>query len=469
MKNMIKLPVVIVGLLLLFAGTAQKVMAQDEDISLETFYDELAPYGTWFQDAQYGYVWRPDVDQSNFRPYYTDGRWAMTEYGNTWVSDYDWGWAPFHYGRWVLNQYREWIWIPDTVWGPAWVSWRSGGGYYGWAPLSPGFDISIGFGGGYNIPNDWWVFIPQINIYNSSYPRYYYNRNRSIFNRTTYIDYKYGRSRNAYYTGPRAGDIRRVTNRDVTIYNINRSSRPGRTSISNNNINIYHGRGGSRPGNNNGFGNSGRPSFGNNGRPGQNNNRPGQPDRNNNNNNGTGRPAQPDRTNGNGNGRPDNTGRPGNNSDNGNSRPDRLTPGRDNNMQRPPENRRDGQERIQRMQGERQADQQRDNQQRQQQDQQRRQQQDQERQQREGQQRQEQQQRQQQDQQRQQQDQQRRQQQDQERQQREGQQRQEQQQRQQQDQQRQQQQQQTRPTRSEGQVQPPANTQSSRGGRGGRG
>jgi hypothetical protein len=462
MKNMIKLPVVIVGLLLLFAGTAQKAMAQDEDISLETFYDELAPYGTWFQDAQYGYVWRPDVDQSNFRPYYTDGRWAMTEYGNTWVSDYDWGWAPFHYGRWVLNQYREWIWIPDTVWGPAWVSWRSGGGYYGWAPLSPGFDISIGFGGGYNIPNDWWVFIPQINIYNSSYPRYYYNSNRSIFNRTTYINYTYGRSRNAYYTGPRVGEVRRVINRDVTIYNINRSSRPGRTSISNNNINIYNGRGGSRPGNNNGFGNSGRPSFGNNGRPGQNNNRPGQPDRNSNNNNGNGRPGQPDRTNGNG--RPGNTGRPDNN--NGNGRPDRLTPGRDNNMQRPPENRRDNQDRIQRMQGERQADQQqRDQQQRQQQDQQRRQQQDQERQQREGQQRQDQQQRD--NQQRQQQDQQRRQQQDQERQQREGQQRQEQDQ--QRQQQQQQQQQQTRPTRSEGQVQPPSNTQSSRGGRGGRG
>ncbi len=55
----------------------------------------------------------------------------MTEYGNTWVSDYDWGWAPFHYGRWVNNRYNEWVWIPDTVWSPAWVSWRSGGGYYG--------------------------------------------------------------------------------------------------------------------------------------------------------------------------------------------------------------------------------------------------------------------------------------------------------------------------------------------------
>jgi hypothetical protein len=122
MKNMIKFPAIVLGLLLLLTGLNQKVMAQDEDISLQTFYDELSPYGSWIQDSQYGYVWRPDVDQNEFRPYYTNGHWAMTEYGNTWVSDYDWGWAPFHYGRWVTDRYNQWLWIPDTTWGPAW--WR---------------------------------------------------------------------------------------------------------------------------------------------------------------------------------------------------------------------------------------------------------------------------------------------------------------------------------------------------------
>ncbi|MET4138494.1 DUF6600 domain-containing protein [Pedobacter sp. UYP1] len=259
MKNMIKFPAALLGLMLLFGFTAQKSMAQGgyDDISLQSFYDELSPYGTWIQDPQYGNVWRPDVDQDDFRPYYSDGRWAMTEYGNTWVSDYDWGWAPFHYGRWVNNRFNQWVWIPDTVWGPAWVSWRSGAGYYGWAPLGPGISININIGGGgYNTPNNWWNFIPQSSIYSNNYPRYS-SRNITIINRTTIINNTYGRGgRDTYYTGPRAEDIRRVTNRDVRVYNISRSERPGRTSISNNNINIYNPRSGvngsSRAGDNGG-------------------------------------------------------------------------------------------------------------------------------------------------------------------------------------------------------------------------
>jgi hypothetical protein len=104
-------------------------------VSIQTFYDELSPYGQWMDYGSYGYAWRPNT-RGDFRPYYTGGRWAMTEYGNTWVSDYDWGWAPFHYGRWTYDDYYGWIWIPDTEWGPAWVTWRDNGSYYGWAPMA---------------------------------------------------------------------------------------------------------------------------------------------------------------------------------------------------------------------------------------------------------------------------------------------------------------------------------------------
>ena len=235
MKNMIKLPAIVLGLMLLLTGTTQKVMAQGEDVSLQSFYDELSPYGTWIQDPQYGYVWRPDVEQGDFRPYYTNGRWVMTEYGNTWVSDYDWGWGPFHYGRWVYNRYNEWVWIPDTTWGPAWVSWRSGGGYYGWAPLGPGMHVNINF----NIPDLWWVFIPQRNIYYDRFPRYYSRRNVVIINNTTIINNTYVRNRRTYYTGPRADDIRRATRQDVRVYNVNNTGRPSRSSISGNSVNIY--------------------------------------------------------------------------------------------------------------------------------------------------------------------------------------------------------------------------------------
>ncbi|TKC12563.1 hypothetical protein FA048_02800 [Pedobacter polaris] len=243
MKNMIKLPAMLVGLMLLFAGTAQTAKAQQEDVSLQSFYDELSPYGTWIQDPQYGYVWRPDVDQEEFRPYYTNGRWAMTEYGNTWVSNYDWGWAPFHYGRWIYNRYNNWVWLPDTVWGPAWVSWRSGGGHYGWAPLGPSITIGINIGrGGYRVPDMCWNFIPYNNIYYNSYPRYNYGRNRVYIQNTVIINNTYVRNNRTYYTGPRAEDVRRATNQNVTVYNVNRSSRPGASRIDNNTVNIYNPR-----------------------------------------------------------------------------------------------------------------------------------------------------------------------------------------------------------------------------------
>jgi len=202
----------------------------DNDVSLETFYDELSPYGVWIQDPQYGYVWRPDVDQDEFRPYYTNGHWEMTQYGNTWVSNYEWGWAPFHYGRWVYHNRRGWLWIPDTKWGPAWVSWRSGGGYYGWAPLGPGISININIGP--RIPDFYWVFIPQRSIYAYRYPRYDRYRNVNIYHNTVIINNTYVHNRYRYYTGPRVEEIRRVTNQPVKVHDVRdyRDNRYGRVT-----------------------------------------------------------------------------------------------------------------------------------------------------------------------------------------------------------------------------------------------
>ena len=243
MKTKIKLPAILLGLLLLLTGTTMEVKAQGDEVSLQSFYDELSPYGQWIKDPQYGYVWRPDVDQEEFRPYYTNGRWVMTEYGNTWVSNYDWGWAPFHYGRWVYNRYNNWVWIPDTTWGPAWVTWRSGGGYYGWAPLGPTISIGINIGrSGYRIPDMCWNFVPYSNIYYSNYPRYYGHRNRVYIQNTVIINNTYIRNNRTYYTGPRADEIRRQTNQNVVVYNVNRSSRPGASRIDNNSVSIYNPR-----------------------------------------------------------------------------------------------------------------------------------------------------------------------------------------------------------------------------------
>src|SRR5581483_7197193 len=59
-----------------------------------------------------------------------------------WVDDAPWGFAPFHYGRWVYAGY--WAWVPGPVYvrpvyAPALVAWFGGGN----------FSIGLAFGGGY--------------------------------------------------------------------------------------------------------------------------------------------------------------------------------------------------------------------------------------------------------------------------------------------------------------------------------
>lgn len=240
------LPALILAVMLVLGLSAQKAQAQDyyDDYGngdYQEFYDDLSPYGQWLNDPQYGYVWTPNVG-GDFRPYYTNGRWVMTEYGNTWVSDYDWGWAPFHYGRWAQSSYYGWIWIPGREWGPAWVNWRQGGGYYGWAPMGPGISINISFGGGYNVPNPWWTFIPCGNIYTPGWQRYYSPRRTvNIINNTTIINNTYvdNRTRNTYVTGPRRTEIEAVTRQRVNVYNVSNRSRAGATNISGRTVQVY--------------------------------------------------------------------------------------------------------------------------------------------------------------------------------------------------------------------------------------
>lgn len=203
---------------------------------MQDFYNELGPYGQWVQTPEYGTVWIPSVDPG-FQPYATNGHWVVTEYGNTWVSDYAWGWAPFHYGRWFQDRYRRWAWVPGNDWGPAWVSWRSGGGYYGWAPLGPGVNINVNV----NIPANYWVFVPQIYITSPRLFSYYVPRPRvvNIYQNTTIINNVYRVNNRAYAYGPRREDIEYVTRRSVPVYRIENSDRPGRAVVQNNSVGIY--------------------------------------------------------------------------------------------------------------------------------------------------------------------------------------------------------------------------------------
>src|SRR6185436_11642385 len=106
------------------------------------FYTPLSPYGEWVVVGGYGRCWRPARVEVGWRPY-TSGHWELTDAGWYWASDEPWGWATYHYGRWEMSAGYGWIWVPQTEWAPAWVSWRSGGGYVGWAPLPPRVSVSV--------------------------------------------------------------------------------------------------------------------------------------------------------------------------------------------------------------------------------------------------------------------------------------------------------------------------------------
>ncbi|MCV2357176.1 hypothetical protein LNV09_23780 [Paucibacter sp. B2R-40] len=116
--------------------------------------DELDRHGRWESSSEYGNVWIPTAVAVDWAPY-RYGHWAWSRHwGWTWVDDAPWGYAPFHYGRWVTYGGR-WVWAPGSyvvnpVYAPALVAWVGGvsvgvgGGYgynnrpyYGWYPLGP--------------------------------------------------------------------------------------------------------------------------------------------------------------------------------------------------------------------------------------------------------------------------------------------------------------------------------------------
>ncbi|HTM38911.1 MAG TPA: DUF6600 domain-containing protein [Terriglobales bacterium] len=153
-------------------------------------YEDLDEYGTWRQTSQYGSVWVPSQVAAGWAPY-RNGHWIWVDpWGWTWVEDEPWGYAPFHYGRWVYDN-NYWGWAPGPVYvrpyyapalvawfgGPAWgVSVGFGGGYgYGWCalgfgePYVPWYGVSRGYFNRVNITNTHITNVNITNIYNNRY------------------------------------------------------------------------------------------------------------------------------------------------------------------------------------------------------------------------------------------------------------------------------------------------------------
>jgi hypothetical protein len=153
-------------------------------------YEDLDENGQWESDPDYGTVWYPRTVAVDWAPY-RYGHWVwVSPWGWTWVDDASWGFAPFHYGRWVVARGR-WCWVPSPprptyvtreyvrpVYAPALVAWVGGGVAVGvaWFPLgprdvyAPSYHVSERYVERVNVSNTRIVNRTQItNVYNNVY------------------------------------------------------------------------------------------------------------------------------------------------------------------------------------------------------------------------------------------------------------------------------------------------------------
>jgi hypothetical protein len=117
-----------------------------------TGYEDLDSHGDWRHVPDYGWCWAPTRVAVDWAPY-RYGNWVwISPWGWTWVDDAPWGFAPFHYGRW-MHRDSTWLWVPGPinvrpVYAPALVAWVGGGNFnisvsigsrggIGWFPLGP--------------------------------------------------------------------------------------------------------------------------------------------------------------------------------------------------------------------------------------------------------------------------------------------------------------------------------------------
>jgi hypothetical protein len=104
--------------------------------------DRLDAHGDWERSPEWGWIWTPRGVGIGWAPY-REGRWAwVAPWGWTWIDVAPWGFAPFHYGRWVQHRQR-WAWVPGEyrtrpVYAPALVVWAG----------APGLSLSIRLGPG---------------------------------------------------------------------------------------------------------------------------------------------------------------------------------------------------------------------------------------------------------------------------------------------------------------------------------
>ena len=209
---------ILIGVLVPACPAATLAYAQ---ISAE-FREALSPYGHWERHPRWGEVWVPDDTPPDWRPYQY-GHWVYTnEWGWYWISDSeeeDWGWVTYHYGRWAHDRRLGWFWIPDDEWAPAWVDWRYGDDYVGWAPLPPDELIDA-----YDDDPAYWVFVAPRFLTAPRLHSYYVPRDRHafVFRRSHVVNrtLRFDRRRAAVNPGVSPAFVARRTGHALPTYRV---------------------------------------------------------------------------------------------------------------------------------------------------------------------------------------------------------------------------------------------------------
>ena len=233
-----------------------------------TFYDQLGndQGNARSRRTDYGYVFQPNVSDPSWAPY-TDGHWVNTDEGWTWVSDEPWGWATYHYGRWANIDGTGWVWVPGYQWAPAWVSWRYGGGYCGWAPLppetfigaeygEPGIAVGIGFHFGGDVDVNFNIggpgcynFVPNVgDMGESNYRGRYLDRSRNytVINNTTNITNinvnktgAAGGFRGVSVGGPTLNEVNAHSHQRIQTVSLTAANQPGKSTLQGNSLAVF--------------------------------------------------------------------------------------------------------------------------------------------------------------------------------------------------------------------------------------
>ncbi len=186
------------GVLLLGGANARATMEISASVRINAVADfdaPLAAEGTWVTIGAYGRCWHPRGVAVGWRPY-CEGEWVWTDNGWYWQSDEAWAWACYHYGTWVIDPGYGWVWVPGVEWAPAWVVWRTGGGYTGWAPCAPR---------GVTITADWFGFVATAHMGERVHPTTLTFKSATIFRETKSV-------------GPMAHEMRDIGGHSTSVY-----------------------------------------------------------------------------------------------------------------------------------------------------------------------------------------------------------------------------------------------------------